>query len=188
MGNDSKSLEKAEEPQAGPSLPNPADSRCSVDETMPAKADAVSWRRLFWVTLYCDASYSMEHGGAWSIWLRSDKGRIVRSGKCPPEVTDATAAELYAALRGIEIARDEMGAEAVQVNSDCSAVVSSMGKGYRWLGRKNLRQLQDRILRTGVKLRPKHVKAHTGKDDVRSYLNRRCDNLANRARKAEEVR
>lgn len=133
---------------------------------------------LFWVTLYCDASYSESHGGAWSIWLRSDKGRIVRGGKCPETVNSATLAEFYAAMMGVIVARDEMGAEAVQINSDCQAVVQGLGSGYRWSSNKAIRKLQDKILRTKVRLRTKHVKAHTGQNDTRSYLNRRVDRIA----------
>lgn len=139
---------------------------------------------LFWVTLYCDASHSDRDGAGWSIWLRSDKGRIIRSGKCPPEIQDATLAEFYAAEMGVTIARDEMGAEAVQINSDCQAVVNGLGSLYSWSRRKDIRKIQNRILRAGVKLRTKHVKAHTGGQDVRSYLNRRCDQAAKRVRKS----
>lgn len=148
--------------------------------------EAKQWN-IFWVTLYCDASYSDTYGGAWSVWLRSNKGRIIRSGKCPESVTDCTMAELYAALMGVTIARDEWDADAVQINTDCSAVVDAAGKGYRWLGRKELRQLQDKILRCGPKLRTKHVKAHTGRTDTRSYLNQKCDDFANQARRKSGI-
>lgn len=54
-----------------------------------------------WVTLYTDASFRSQ--GGWGIWLRSELGRIVRSGECPKAVDDSAAAEMYAALKGIEI-------------------------------------------------------------------------------------
>lgn len=142
--------------------------------------------KLFWVTLYCDASYSPKDGGAWSIWLRSEKGRIIDSGKCPESVRCPTSAELYAAKIGVQVAVREWGAQGVQINTDCSAVVGALGSGYRWFGRKDLRVIQDEILRAGARLRTKHVKGHTKGADVRSYINRQVDKLANKSRKSSE--
>lgn len=139
--------------------------------------------RLFWVTLYCDASFSGKDGGAWGVWLRSEKGRIQKRGRCPKSVRDALEAEFYAAEMGVRIAVEEWQAEAVQVNSDCMAVVTGLGSGYRWSGRKSIRQTQDRIFKLGARLRTKHVKAHTGGQDTRSYLNRQVDKLAGLARR-----
>lgn len=140
---------------------------------------------IFWSTLYCDASFSKEHGGAWSIWLRSEKGRIVRSGKCPPEIYNSLLAEFFAAYQGVAIARSEWETDGVQINSDCLAVVDGLGSGYRWSSNKDVRKIQDKILRLGATLRTKHVKAHTGLSDTRSYLNRKCDKFANIARKSQ---
>jgi ribonuclease HI len=57
-----------------------------------------------WVTLYADASFNRAQGGAWAVWLRSARGRIVRSGKCPPYVRDANSAELAAIYAGVYLA------------------------------------------------------------------------------------
>lgn len=142
---------------------------------------------MLWVTLYCDASYSGEHGGAWSIWLKSSEGRIIKSGKCPSDVRDAQAAEFYAAEMGVQIARREWSADGIQINTDCMAVVHGLGSGYRWSTRKDIRRAQDRIFKLGGRLRLKHVKAHTSGQDTRSYLNRQVDRYANKARKGGHV-
>lgn len=140
---------------------------------------------LLWATLYTDASWCQDLGGAWAIWLRSEKGRIVQSGKCPPEIFDPTLAEFYAVLMGVQIASKAWAAQAVLINSDCMAVVQGLGSKYRWSSSKAVRRLQDKILRTGPLLRTKHVKAHTRGQDIRSYLNRQVDRLANQARKGQ---
>jgi ribonuclease HI len=142
--------------------------------------------QLFWVTLYCDASFSGQDGGAWGVWLKSEKGRIQRRGRCPKWVRDALEAEFYAAEVGIRLAVEEWQAQGVQVNSDCMAVVTGLGSGYRWSSRKSIRQVQDRIFKLGARIRTKHVKAHTGGQDTRSYLNRQVDRLAGLARRGAQ--
>lgn len=134
-----------------------------------------------WVTLYTDASFRTK--GGWGIWLRSAKGRIVKSGECPGIIDDSAAAEMYAALKGIEICLENwIETKGIQVNSDCLMVVNGLYPWSKPIHRISIRVIQDRIreiLNTkGVRVRCKHVKGHSGTGNTRSWLNDRVDKLA----------
>lgn len=144
-----------------------------------------------WVTLYTDASFRST--GGWGIWLRSEKGRIVKSGECPATVDDSAAAEMFAAYVGIKICLEQWpDTRGIQVNSDCLMVVNAL---YPWshpIRRKSIRSIQETIrdlLRTkDVRVRCKHVKAHSGTGNTRFWLNDRVDKLAGRHSRAGDLR
>jgi len=138
------------------------------------------------VTAYTDASFS-DRGG-WAIWLRSERGRIVRHGSCPETVTDALLAELWAIKEALRIAVESWPeTETVLINSDCLAATNAL-ESRNYFKREEAAVLQEDILAFAfakyLTLRFKHVKGHTGSNDVRSYLNRRCDLMSRRARGA----
>ncbi len=137
------------------------------------------------MTCYTDASFRRDKG-RWAIWLRSDRGRIVKSGACPDYVKTSGAAELAAIYAAIYVAIRMWGDEVsgVLVRSDCQTAQD-------WLeGRARARQkdarrlisLTESLLREhGVELRCRWVRGHQPrKRSTEAYLNDACDRLAAR--------
>jgi len=140
-----------------------------------------------WVTLYTDASFDGTTG-SWAIWLRSEKGRIVKYGKCPAAVDDNNAAEMYAALVGITVALRDWGPlVGIQVNSDNQVVCSSLWPWSKDNRHPTIHRLQTAIRKlaqeNSIKLRTKHVRGHQRPTHTRAWLNNRCDRLARKAAK-----
>lgn len=138
------------------------------------------------VTAYTDASFSAR--GGWAIWLRSGLGRIVRHGECPDTVTDSFMAELFAIKKALQVIVEEWpGEEMVLVNTDCLAAINGLAHGAASFRNAGLLALQEEIEAFAfshyLTLRFKHVKGHTGADDIRSWLNRKVDQLSREARK-----
>lgn len=117
------------------------------------------------------------------MWLRSNAGRIVRRGAAPTGIVVCSfSAELYAIRRAVEITIQEWPqTTGIQINSDNQAAVKAV---YPWstplkgVPLINQEEIQSLLQQHRVKAQGKHVKAHTGGKDVRSYLNSRVDFLA----------
>lgn len=134
-----------------------------------------------WVTVYTDASF--RDIGGWAVWIRSEKGRIVRSGQCPRTVRDSADAEMYAAMKAVEICLENWGGvSGIQINSDCMMVVNALYPWSKPIRRDSILKIQDQIRQTlkakGIRIRCKHVKGHSGKGNTRSWLNTQVDSLA----------
>lgn len=83
-----------------------------------------------------------------------------------------------AALNGLYIAHSR-GADAALLQVDCMAVVAAVNGGSHAAQPK----FRDRLRAVGVEfstLRAKHVKAHNGTPDARSWANDWCDKQAYR--------
>ncbi|MCU0691584.1 MAG: hypothetical protein MUF54_09295 [Polyangiaceae bacterium] len=142
------------------------------------------------VTCYTDASYSPAAGGSWAVWLRSDQGRLVRSGPCPDWIGDSVAAELAAIFAGIYLAVRTWGptVKTVLVRSDCQAALGLADCTAQLSRRPPLRRLQERtraaVARGGICLMLRWVPGHqSARSSTWSWLNVRCDRLAKEARK-----
>lgn len=72
------------------------------------------------------------------------------------------------------------------VNSDSLAALNSLAPGAAYFKREDAAQIQESILAfvfaKYLTLRTKHVKGHTAKSDVRSYLNRQVDKMSRQSR------
>lgn len=141
------------------------------------------------VTAYTDASFN-QHGG-WAVWLRSERGRVIRQGVCPSQVTDSFLAELWAIKQALEIAITEWpDTERVLINTDCLALVDALQPGAAYISREEAATIQEEIWAFAfakyLTLHLKHVKAHTNGSDVRSYINRAVDQKSRKARRIYE--
>jgi ribonuclease HI len=142
-----------------------------------------------WVTCYTDASFSRRHGGAWAVWLRSTKGRIVQSGVCPSYVKDSNVAELAAIFAGVYIAIRSWGSQVrgIFVRSD-SVVALAWVDPQAPLGRLRAtrrlqRKLRELLASAGVELSCRHARGHRPRNESTSaFLNAHCDRLARDAR------
>jgi ribonuclease HI len=143
-----------------------------------------------WVTGYTDASFQRKTGGAWAVWLRSDEGRIVRSGTCPPYVRDSQAAELAAIYASVYLATKTWPAtRGVLICSDCQGALAAAEVTAALASDRAIRRLQQRlrdvIAAARVDLRLRWVKGHRPKSaDTRAWLNHQVDRLAGKARRA----
>jgi ribonuclease HI len=148
-----------------------------------------------WVTCYTDASYSDDAGGAWAVWLRCDRGRLVRSGLCPPYVREANAAELAAIFAGLHLAVTTWGSrvDGVSLRSDSKVALGHADPESKLSRNSALRRLQERVrslLREhDLELDCRWVRGHQRVEaGTHAFLNDRCDRLAKRARKAVQRR
>ena len=136
-----------------------------------------------WVTAYTDASFKDGVGG-WAIWLRSELGRVVLSGKCPETVTDNSLAEMYAIGKAIGTAKDTWSVTTgVQINTDHQGCITLLKRGdfskpitsdlelLAW-------DIRAMVNNHRLRLHLKHVKGHGNGRDIRSYLNNKVDGLA----------
>jgi ribonuclease HI len=114
----------------------------------------------------------------WSVWLRSDRGRVVLKGECPPDIRDSTMAELYAAVQAVELAKQSWPeTSAVLLNMDSTGAINKITGRVGDSGK--LLPLLRRLHSHGLKIRCKHIRGHRPSgDSVRTYLNQQVDKLA----------
>jgi len=144
-----------------------------------------------WVTLYADASFSPSDGGGWGVWLRCERGRIVRRGKCPAFVKNSSEAELAAIYAGMSLALREWGNDVrgFQVRSDSQEALLQLHvvTGARLSRLPRVRRLQMQLkalLGPDIGIETKWVKGHRDPSSgSAAYLNDACDRLAKRGRK-----
>jgi ribonuclease HI len=138
---------------------------------------------LLLVTCYTDASFSESRGARWAVWLRSDEGRIVRSGRCPDYVVTSTNAELSAILAGVHLALSRwVATRVILVRSDCKtalALADGSGRARDPAAQRLHGKIQGLLARAGVEIRCGWVKAHQPSATSRAaFLNNACDRLA----------
>jgi ribonuclease HI len=141
------------------------------------------------VTVYCDASACSETKAVGvAYWLRSERGRFI--GSHTGTLDQAYHAEMSAVFMAISKAVaiwDD--ATSFCINSDCDYVIRVLNRGF--IGDSSsenhekikeiyneIRKMQDHLK---LHIYARHVKAHTGGVDTRSYINRKVDHLARKA-------
>lgn len=140
------------------------------------------WR---WATVIVDASFCPQTKLAtWAAWIRMDGApKTQKVAAFRDTVASSTEAELRAALNGLYLAQ-KMGAEAVQLQSDCMAVANALDDPCRAV--LFTRRMEAAGI-TGLRMvKLKHVKGHTNGDDARHWCNNWCDNAARN--KLREIR
>ncbi len=142
-----------------------------------------------WVTCYSDASFHPHTGGAWGVWLRSDRGRIRRQGLCPKYVVNANQAELAAIFAGLHLALTAWeGVRGINVRSDCQGALHWLAAGLPPARADATRRLQMKIrglVEThGIELVPRWVRGHQRSSSVEAFLNNHCDRAAGTVRRS----
>lgn len=132
-------------------------------------------------TLYCDASwYQEERVGGWAVWLRSERGRIVRAGTVPDYCEHAYEAELAAIFAGVYLTTASWpDTSAIVVRSDCDAALKLMS-GRNLPRHQGAHMLTSKIseIQKSIRLLPKWVKGHQSGDSTEAWINRKVDRLA----------
>jgi ribonuclease HI len=148
-----------------------------------------------WVTVYTDASFVRRpRSSGWAAWLKSERGRIVKSGPGPDYIATSNEAEMAAIYAGVYLALRAWGdaVRGILVCSDCQSAMahlageaSSKRPGTARLAAKFRELLAGR----NVVLRWRWVKGHQRKDSSRpAWLNVACDRLAGEARSGTRER
>src|SRR5262245_61912983 len=139
-----------------------------------------------WVTIYTDASHHPGHRVAgWAAWIRSEKGRVVRKGRCPSYVQNSDQAELAAAFAGIYLSLVTWrgSVTGVLICSDSQNALAHI-EGKRNPSKNPFtRRLTDKIhelvSQHGLYVRCKWVRGHQSRTrGVSAWLNNECDRLA----------
>lgn len=135
------------------------------------------------VTINTDASFNHHHKiGGFAFYIRFGNTRLTKAAPFKGRVKSAHEAEimaignaLYCLLHKVELPK----AHWLIINCDCTRAMDEIKAGKTELS-KNVRQLWLQLRdRLGVKkAKFRHVKAHNGTPDARSWVNDWCDKQA----------
>jgi len=141
------------------------------------------------VTVNTDASFHIQHKvGAYAFWIVCDQGRIMKSGALK-EAVNPTDAELRCIANALHtlLKSDFVGVKKIIINSDALYAFEKVGrkKPVGSPGRKVadiLRKLKEKYQSEREWTKPmhefRHVKAHSGTDVARKWVNDWCDKNA----------
>lgn len=123
-------------------------------------------------TIVTDASFCDKTKAAgWAVWIVCDEGRYKHFGGFKTKIDKPHEAEIKAILNGLYFAKKQFVVSQYHIVTDCQAAIDHLKNTLEWQAQvKN-------IIGNGI-VTFSHVKAHTKKEDKRSYVNRWCDKQA----------
>jgi ribonuclease HI len=147
------------------------------------KAEAKVRKKVNVITINTDASFHPDHNvGGYAFYIRCDLFKITKAGGFKIQPKNSKEAEMMCIGNAIStlLAQKELPeARWLIINSDCKYGYEEIRQGKRGIGKKINVMWQKLILRLGsAKNIFRHVKAHSGKDDARSFVNEWCDKEA----------
>jgi ribonuclease HI len=142
------------------------------------------------VTINTDASFNSQHKiGAYAFWIVCDEGKIMKSGVLK-EALNPTDAELRCICNALYclLKSDFKNVRKIIINSDALYAFCRVGKNSNEVpGRKCssiLRQLKEKYYKPSDYHKQihefRHVKAHSGTESKRKWVNDWCDKAAKR--------
>ena len=142
------------------------------------------------VTINTDASFDVETGlGAWAFWAVCNEFKITRSGAFEDLCRSSTDAEVKCIIIALAVSLRYAGISKVIINTD-SLNAAAILKGdeahlkkymkcslRHWKVVRNAYRevIQERTSKQVVLIEFRHVKAHSGVLDKRSYANEWCN-------------
>lgn len=137
-------------------------------------------------TINTDASYYHDTGEAgYAFWIASDAGRFKKWGKITAKCNDPTYAELFCIANAIHytVFHPELRGKLtkIHVNTDCERAMNIIRQPSKYYNKhKEVQRAVKYIKRItkGISISLHHVRAHTGADDKRSFVNDWCDQKA----------
>ncbi len=133
-------------------------------------------------TIYTDASFDdRSHRGAYAYYIKTSKG-VIQDRGAASNLDNSNHAEMLAIYKAVEAVVNKWpDLNGVFVNTDslaCCEIFWPFRPTVK--GRGRTREVYEALVRllNGRWTRAKHVKGHTGGNDVRSYLNNKVDNFA----------
>ena len=136
------------------------------------------------LTINTDASFHPEHKvGGYAFYIICDLFKVQKGGMFKVQPKNSLEAEMMAIANAIYVASKQKQypkIDLVVINSDCLIAFERIGKTKKdLLGRRIAFLLADLKKVTGYKKHEfRHVRAHSGAQDKRSFVNEWCDNEA----------
>lgn len=147
------------------------------------------------LTINTDASFREDlQIGGFAFWIVTDQGKIQKAGELSGNVKTSTHAELQSIGNALHTLKHSKfkGITKVYLNTDSKDAIAFLNKeAYPKCKelRRNLDEcnflMMEICIKYGFRIRDiktffefKHVKAHNGKNDHRSYVNDWCDKQA----------
>lgn len=129
------------------------------------------------VTINTDASYCHKRKAAgYAFWITSKEGRVKRAGKLRKAETSFEAEAMAIANALHVFITLKLDCTYLIINTDCANVITAVKHRSPADVIKKISKLIDQ---TGIKkYELRHVKAHSGKKDARSFVNEWCDKMA----------
>jgi ribonuclease HI len=135
------------------------------------------------ITINTDASFCPITGASgWAFYIICDEFRIKKSGNFTIKPTSAEEAEMMCignAFAYLSNKAPPKNIKLIVVNTDCMSAVDRIYNCGKSLSKK-VRILKNNFITkfSKPKFEFRHVKAHSGKKDARSYVNEWCDENA----------
>lgn len=137
------------------------------------------------VTINTDASYcNHKNNSGYAFWIKCNEFTLKHHGQFKEHPGNSEKAEMMAIGNAIAGLKQQKGYQinTIVINSDCVGAIRKI--------KKNNDELANKInLIFGELNNPKvvfkHVKGHTKDTAARSWVNRWCDKMANKARKSK---
>jgi len=143
------------------------------------------------VTINTDASLHKKlRYGAYAFWAVSDDFKITKSGPFKEKCFTTDDAEAKCIINALKTVLVHSGIHKIIINSDSLNAIAVLEKNekhntrYSRLNSKqrlNIYKVYQKVLqqsKNNVTIEFRHVKAHSGIDDKRSYVNEWCDSEA----------
>lgn len=140
------------------------------------------------VTINTDGSFCpVQKVGGFACWIKSDIGTITKTGpiKCANDSQDCEMKAVANAVFILEKSYMNNGKiSSIVINSDCQSMVSKIGiRSKNEIGKYIAKAIRDIRNENSPKNKSsfhkfKHVKAHNGTPDARSWVNDWCDRMA----------
>ena len=135
------------------------------------------------LTINTDASYHQKHKvGTYAFYIVCDLFKIQKGGIFKTEVNSPEKCEMMAignAIHMVLTQKELPKIKTIIINTDCLNGGNKISSGHRGLGSKiklMIRMLVQLVDAEHWEIR--HVKAHNGKPDARSFVNDWCDKEA----------
>ena len=141
------------------------------------------------VTINTDASFhpSLKFG-AYAFWAVCNDFKITKSGVFRKKCTNPDDAEAKCIINALKIVLAHKGISKIIINTDSLNAIAYLTKDTSHIKKYNLSASKMRqfslyldLLKTfNTQIEYRHVKAHSGVNDKRSYVNEWCDKEAKR--------
>jgi ribonuclease HI len=141
------------------------------------------------ITINTDASWRERHAG-YAFWIVCDAGKIQKAGKIKKLVDNSAIAEMMCIANALHTLKHSRFSEITKViiNTDSQHCIDRLGIGAKFKDSSTdecLFTMMEICLKLGKSIRDmhsifefRHVKAHSGKKDSRSFVNEWCDREA----------
>lgn len=135
------------------------------------------------VTINTDASYNSHYKiGTFSFWIVSDAGRICKRGNLKGDVITSQEAEFKAVLNALHFLLEKSGWKYINriiINCDCQPVVDMINGSETQKWAKSYKSHFNSIKKKfKISIEARKVKAHSGIDQSRNWVNDWCDEQA----------